>query len=49
LANEGDTANITAPWFQQYNAHHHFVTTYLSILLRNNGLYFGNLLETCLL
>ena len=26
--------------------HHRFVATYLSILLRNNGRYFGNLLET---
>jgi len=49
LANEGDTADITAPWFQQCNAHHRFVATYLSISLRNNGRYFGNLLETRLL
>jgi len=52
LANEGDTGTqpiFLAPWFQPFYAHHRFVATYLSILLRNNGLYFRNPLETRLL
>jgi len=37
---------LLAPWFQPSYAHHCFVANYLSISLRNNGRYFGNLFET---
>jgi len=40
---------LLAPWLQPWHAHHRFVATYLSILMRNNGRYIGNLLETRLL
>jgi len=37
---------LLAPWFQPCYAHHRVASIYLSTLLRNNGRYFGNLLET---
>ena len=40
---------LLAPLLQPSCVHHSFVATYLSILLRNNGRYFRNLFETCLL
>jgi len=40
---------LFAPWLQPCYVHHRFVATNLSILLRNNGLYFRNLFETRLL
>jgi len=49
LANEGDTADIICAMVAAMDAHHRFVATYLSIVLRNNGRYFGNLLEMRLL
>jgi len=36
-------------WLQPRYARHRFVATYISILLHNNGRYFGNLLEMRLL
>jgi len=48
LANEGDTVDSINAMVPCY-AHHRFVATYLSILLRNNCRYFGNLLKTRLL
>jgi len=32
---------LPAPWFQPCYAHHYFVATYPSTLLRNNGRSFG--------
>jgi len=40
---------LLAPWLQPRYVLHRFVATYISILLHNNGPYFGNLLETRLL
>ena len=40
---------LLAPWLQPCYAHHRFVATYLSILLRDIGHYFRNLFETRLL
>ena len=49
MANEGVTADIISAMFTAMLCSLQFVAIYLSTLLRNNGRYFRNLVETRLL